>query len=127
MKILIIEEEATVGTAIKALLEREGHTVSFEQNGKDGVERFTSDLFDTVITDFVMQGDMNGLDVARCIRAIDPKVRIILMSGGFLGGGNTELEYQAIKAGVDACLAKPFGLENLLKLLPTPPPPAQSV
>jgi CheY-like chemotaxis protein len=64
----------------RSLLEEAGCRVQIAANGEEGLKLFTGTPFDVVVTDYRMPG-MSGVDLIRGIREIDPKARVILISG----------------------------------------------
>jgi CheY-like chemotaxis protein len=64
----------------RTVLEELGYGVSAAQNGEDGLKLFESADFDLVVTDYRMPR-MNGTELIRRIRKLDPNARIILLSG----------------------------------------------
>lgn len=111
-KILIVENEAVVGHAMKEALELTGYHVVMTENGRLALELFMSqpETIDLVISDMIMP-EMGGLELYLAMQTISPHVKMILMSGYPLeDGGRTLLE-----KGVVAWLQKPFSLNVLLK------------
>lgn len=78
--ILCIDDEPSALQTRKLLLESEGHRVIGAGSGQEGLRLLASDNFDLVILDYWMSG-MNGIDVARQIKAMRPDVPIIMLSG----------------------------------------------
>jgi CheY-like chemotaxis protein len=76
--ILCIDDEPSASR--KLLLESAGHQVIDSQTGAEGIQVFRSNAIDLAILDYFMSG-MNGLDVARALRAINPAIPIIMLSG----------------------------------------------
>jgi CheY-like chemotaxis protein len=58
-----------------------GHKVIPCHNGQAALETASTTFFDVLLTDVLMPGEMDGLDLAREIKEIKPRVRIILMTG----------------------------------------------
>lgn len=76
------------------------------ESGKDGVTRFESSNPDLVITDMLMP-DKEGLETIADIRKVNPKARVLAMSGGGNTGNMTFLE-MARKVGADQVIRKPL-------------------
>lgn len=79
-KILCIDDNTAGLTARRVLLEGMGHTVAVARNGRDGLDAFRSERPDIVIVDYVMPL-MNGGEVVREIKRLNPKIPVILLSG----------------------------------------------
>jgi CheY-like chemotaxis protein len=78
-QILLIDDSRDGLLVRTALLEDMGCTVEMANNGEEGLKLFDIGRFDVVVTDYRMPG-MNGLELIREIRQIDPQARIILLS-----------------------------------------------
>lgn len=70
--------------------------------------------FPVVLVDFLLDEGVHGDALCRYLRRFYPNTRIVLISGKFAPG---ELEEQAKKLGVDACMGKPWDNEKLRALL----------
>jgi CheY-like chemotaxis protein len=77
--ILCIDDEQTALQLRQHLLESAGYRVLASKSGALGIKSFKTEPVDAVILDYWM-ADMNGLQVAREIRKINPSVPIIILS-----------------------------------------------
>jgi two-component system cell cycle sensor histidine kinase/response regulator CckA len=80
--ILVVEDEKSVRSLVKRILERGGYTVTEAESGEEAV-RICQDRpegFDLLITDIVLPG-MRGDEVAGSVRRLSPRARTIYMSG----------------------------------------------
>ena len=80
MRILIVDDDPDVGDTLALLLEPLGHQVVRVTDGHAARERFRCDRYDLVVVDVVMP-EMNGLEVMRKVRAMDPTARIVALTG----------------------------------------------
>lgn len=115
-QILLIEDDEAVLHSIQFLLNALGYSVSAFSDPHAGLEAFRKDpvSFQMVVTDQNMP-TISGLAVVGTVRAIDPNLPVVLMSG-FV---DNELQTVAVKAGVSVLIAKPFtALELDEKLRP---------
>ncbi len=103
LRILVVDDEAVVRDVIRACLCLSGHTVETAVNGRDGMGKFIAGHFDLVITDRAMP-EMNGDQLARAIKGIDPEKPVILLTGfgDMMGAAGEHPE------GIDVILGKPF-------------------
>lgn len=114
--ILVIDDAGSSRDIIRSTLsEIELRNVTVSHNGLDGLELFNSDKFDLVITDWDMPL-MSGLEFVMEVRAKhDKKCLPIIM---LTANTQKEMIQQAITAGVNDYMAKPFQPSNLqLKVL----------
>ena len=79
-RILVIDDEAVLRSLLRDMLAACGYQADVAENGPVGVARFREGGYQAVITDFLMPG-MNGFEVVTALRAVDPAIRIILLTG----------------------------------------------
>lgn len=115
VKVLVIDDEKDVREMARRALESEHHTIFEAADGIDGIKAFQEHQPDVVVTDIIMP-NADGLEVISRILEINPKAKIIAISGGGRIAGKTYLKY-ARKFGVTAVLSKPFSPEQLLSLI----------
>ncbi len=77
--VLCIDDEQTALQLRQNLLQSAGYKVLAAKSGALGIKTFKSESIDAVVLDYWM-ADMNGLQVAREIRKINPSVPIIILS-----------------------------------------------
>lgn len=108
--ILLVDDEQIIVDVAKDMLEILGYQVLVAYNGREAVDIYTrqKDTIDLVIQDMVMPG-MNGADVFRALKKINPKVKVILASGYIMNEQITTIMEQ----GCRAFMSKPFRLEDL--------------
>jgi CheY-like chemotaxis protein len=84
----------------RSLLEEVGYGVEIAINGEEGLKLYEAHRFDVVVTDYRMPR-MNGVELIQRLRAINPNVRVVLLSGFVDPLGLTE-----DSTGADVVLAK---------------------
>ncbi len=104
-QILLIDDEEAVLNSIQFLFKALGYSVSAFSDPHAGLQAFRDDpvSFQMVVTDHNMP-TISGLAVVADVRAIDPNLPVVLMSG-FV---DNELQNIAVEAGVSALISKPF-------------------
>ena len=105
-RILLVDDDSLVLKGAQRVLQRAGHEDWESSNPKTALHQLTCVSVDVVITDFYMPG-MNGVELARRIRASDGCRHIIAMTGGGATHSTAELLAQARLAGAERTLA-PF-------------------
>ena len=108
MRLLLIEDDATLQTTLKRALERKGFSVASCCDGRLALERWQQLQPDVVLLDLSLPG-LDGLDVLAQARAagLDTPV-LILTARGTVGD-----RVLGLNAGADDYLAKPFDLDEL--------------
>jgi DNA-binding response OmpR family regulator len=108
LRILVIDDEPAMVGAVAALVGSVGHRVSAAYDGSEGLRRHDADRPDLVILDLAMPG-MDGLAVCTEIRRRGSTPIIILS-----GEGQEAAKVEALDAGADDYVTKPFGKSELL-------------
>ena len=76
-KVLIIDDEESVGYSIKRILENDGDIDSeIAMSGKKGIEMYNLNQYDIVISDLIM-GEINGLEVLKQINNFKPDILLV--------------------------------------------------
>ena len=79
--VLLVEDNPDVATVSASLLEQLGYTVRRVENAEAALREIELDGIDFVFSDIVMPGKMDGLSLARHLRAVRPGLPILLASG----------------------------------------------
>ena len=121
-RIIVIDDEQYIRTALKEVLENEGFKVSAARDGRRGLELLEDEGADLVITDVIMPG-IDGIATLEKIKAMHPDVPVIVISGV---GNVAPRDYEpgaistsaflasATNAGAARTLTKPFNRKELL-------------
>ena len=109
MKILVIEDDPTVGQFISRGLEEQRWSVDLVANGEDGERRAASDAYDLVILDMRLPGKP-GLQVLHTLRARGFERPVLVLTAQ----DAVDAKVQALRAGADDYVTKPFAFEELL-------------
>jgi len=112
-KILLIDDDEQLRTALKLLLMRSGYEVSEACNGEEADKIYQQYSPDLVITDVLMP-ERDGLEVILGFRRKNRNVKILAISGGGRGAEFGCLEI-AEKLGAQRSLEKPFSSEQFLE------------
>ena len=78
-RILVVDDEPKICELVSAMLELDHHTVEIAYGGREALDKFSTNSFDVVFTDFLMPG-MNGDQLAIELHKLAPEVPIILLS-----------------------------------------------
>lgn len=109
MHILLVEDERRLATAVKRVMEEEGHVVDHVADGADALAQARSEPYDAIVLD-IMLPSMNGYDVAKRLRAGGDATPILMLTAR----DSVQDRVQGLDAGADDYLVKPFALAELL-------------
>ena len=108
VKILLVEDDASLGYIISDQLKMDGYNVTLCMDGTDGLRKFNSESFHMCIFD-VMMPKKDGFTLAKDIRKTDKKTPILFLTAK----ASDEDKIAGFKAGGDDYLTKPFNVEEL--------------
>ncbi|NTW61343.1 response regulator transcription factor [Candidatus Saccharibacteria bacterium] len=110
MRILIIEDEHKIATALKKALQQENYAVDVSYDGDDGYAMATTEPYDLAIVDWMIPGEYDGVAIVKAMRKEKIHTPVLLLSAkGTISDRTTGLD-----SGADDYLVKPFALEELL-------------
>lgn len=108
-RLLIIEDELAMRTALAETLESHGYRVTTAPDGPAGLERACSECFDLILLDVMMPG-LDGFSLCRELRRRDVRGPVLMLTAkGLIDDRVTGLE-----AGADDYLVKPFSMRELV-------------
>ena len=113
--ILIIDDEQSVLTLLRNVLESANYNVIEAFNGEEGLNLYHEKKPDLIITDILMFGK-GGFELIRELTQNFPDVKIIAMSGGGVTESNDFLPF-AKELGATRAIEKPFEPNELLKIV----------
>ncbi len=108
-KILVIDDERSIRSTLKDILEFEGYVVEVAENGKQGLERALSIAYDLIYSDIKMP-EMDGIEVLEALRKAEVETPVVMISGH----GNIETAVECIRKGAFDFIEKPIELNRLL-------------
>jgi len=109
MKILVIEDDPTVGQYIKRGLEEQRWGVDLVPDGEQGEARAHSEAYDLVVLDMRLPGK-SGMAVLRDLRARGFERPVLVLTAQ----DAVDAKVQALRAGADDYVTKPFAFEEFL-------------
>ena len=110
-RILVVDDEPQIRRVMRTTLTATGYEVSDARSGEEAVEKLGDEKFDLILLDVNLPG-MSGLEACRMIRreTLVPDVAIIMLTVR-----NAEKDkVEALDAGADDYVVKPFGTPELL-------------
>src|SRR5882724_13028503 len=98
--VLLVDDNQNGLSARKSLLEEQGFIITTATNGEEALEAVSKGTFDLMVTDFRMP-KMNGIELIGRVRALQPQLSVILLSGLA-----APLDLDETSTGADAVIAK---------------------
>jgi len=113
-RVLVVDDESTIRSLLKAMLEPMGHEVDAVADGRSAIEYVLANRYGVILLD-VRMPDMGGLEVFRRIRKIAGSIasRVVFMTGDMLAD---ETRAMLEQTGAPA-IAKPFEPQELLQAI----------
>ena len=109
MRILVIEDDPTVGQYVKRGLEEHRWAVDLTTDGEEGERRASSEAYDLIVLDMRLPGK-SGLDVLQSLRAKGFQRPVLVLTAQ----DAVDAKVATLRAGADDYVTKPFAFEELL-------------
>lgn len=107
--ILIIEDDQILLETMDAILSLRGYLVSLARNGKEALEKISTNRYDLVLTDLMLPYS-NGLEIISKLNQGDKKTPVIIISSSH----SEESIQDGFNIGADDYIRKPFTPSELL-------------
>ena len=114
-RVLIVDDELPALRFVRSIIEKfagDFQVAGTAASGEQGLQFLQENTVDLLITDISMHG-MNGIELARAARSLQPNVHILIISGY----GEFEYAQGAIQAGVDDYILKPVSIAKMTAIL----------
>lgn len=110
--IFIIDDDMDMCQLLSNFLQRKGFKASCATSGKKGLEAVKENSFDLVLCDFRL-GDMDGKEVLQQIKAIDPSMPVIILTGY----SEVKMAVEVMRLGAYDYVTKPLVPEEIIKMI----------
>jgi signal transduction histidine kinase len=107
-KVLVVDDEQSVATTIKAILELDGSEVTAVTSGKEALDQLREHEFDVVLTDLRLD-DLDGVEILRETQRLWPDTVSIMLTGY----ASLESAVAALRSGAYDYLIKPSDVDEL--------------
>ncbi len=114
-RLLIVEYDGSMGTFATRVLRRAGFDTTHVPTGEDAVVALTEGPWDGLLIDTQLPG-MSGIDLTLAVRATQPELPIVVVTGYL----SADLSSELARSGADAVLVKPLtpvGLTSMMREL----------
>jgi two-component system, OmpR family, response regulator len=109
MRILVIEDDPTVGQYVKRGLEEHRCAVDLTTDGEEGERRASSEAYDLIVLDMRLPGK-SGIEVLQSLRAKGFQRPVLVLTAQ----DAVDAKVATLRAGADDYVTKPFAFEELL-------------
>src|SRR5438876_7640370 len=108
--ILVVDDDHETRELLREILNEEGYRVTTSGSGEEALEIGQREFFDVIISDMKLGPDLDGLDVLRAYKSIQPESEVILLTAF----GSMETACEAVKAGAFDYISKPFKIDEVV-------------
>src|SRR5579871_2894324 len=108
MRVLIVEDDVSLASGLRRILESEGYAADVSQRGGQVIEATGRERFDLVILDIGLP-DIDGFEVLRRLRRTGQRMPVLILSAR----DGIDDRIHALDLGADDYLSKPFAMPEL--------------
>ncbi|MCI0477252.1 MAG: response regulator [Anaerolineales bacterium] len=112
--VLVVDDHPDTCATLTLILKQKGYTVGSVENGEQAIALVTEHQYDIIFIDLKLP-TIDGAQTFLAIRARDPKVAVVMMTG--YREEMTERIETALRAGAIVCLYKPLAVEQVLAVV----------
>jgi len=106
--VLIVDDERSIRLSLRTILGNFGFDIVEAARGEEALALVRNEQFDAVLLDINMPG-MGGIEVCRLMRKASPRLPIVMLTIQ----GSEDRKVEALNAGADDYITKPFQLREL--------------
>ena len=110
MRILIVDDEEAVRTAVRRALVLAGYDVEMAANGDEALALLAERAPDAILLDVLMPG-IKGLEVLERVKRTNPLVQVLLLTGH----GSTRDGIEGMRLGAYDYMMKPLNIDTLIE------------
>ncbi len=112
LNVLYVEDDENLRNETETLFKMLFKNIDTAEDGRIGLQKFNENFYDLVISDVNMP-NMNGIDMAKKIREINPEQKIIMISAH----DESHILIDIIQAGANGFILKPMHMDDLVTSL----------
>ncbi len=110
VRILIVDDDPVTRLLLKKTLTKADYEVVLAENGSQAIEHILGSHFDVVITDLIMPGGLDGIDVLEKVKSKNSDTEVFLLTAH----ATVDTAVTAMKKGAADYLQKPINIEELI-------------
>jgi DNA-binding NtrC family response regulator len=111
-RILVVDDDESIRKVLTTILEEEGYTVETAESGREAIRKSNAKYYDLALID-VRLPDMQGTQLLASIRETVPRMVKIVVTGY----PSLQNAIEAVNAGADAYILKPFNVDKTLSTI----------
>jgi two-component system, NtrC family, response regulator AtoC len=108
--VLVVDDDPDTQDLLREVLSDEGYRVFTSGSGEDALKIGEQECLDVIISDMRLGPHLDGLDVLKAYKSIQPESEVILITAF----GSMETAIEAVKAGAFDYISKPFKIDEVL-------------
>jgi DNA-binding NtrC family response regulator len=108
-RILVVDDDETIRTTMKVILQDEGYIVDLAATGKEAIQKTQENTYNVALLDIRLP-DMEGIELLKLLKDGVPRTRKIMVTGY----PSMQNAISALNKNADAYLLKPVDVEKLL-------------
>jgi DNA-binding NtrC family response regulator len=108
-RILVVDDDQTIQTTMKTILQDEGYLVDLASTGKEAIQKTQEKTYNVMLLDIRLP-DIEGVDLLKLLKDTVPRTRKIMVTGY----PSMQNAIDALNKNADAYLLKPVNVETLL-------------
>jgi len=108
-KIMVIDDEKGICESVEKILIKNNYKVTRALSAEEALERMANEAFSLLISDIVMPGGMNGLELLKIVKGQWPLTKVIMMTAY----ASNDTAMKAIRLGALDYIPKPFTPDEL--------------
>lgn len=112
LSILVVDDKKVIGDLFEFTLGFSGHIITIVDNARRALDAIQGQSFDIVFLDIVMP-DKDGVQVLKEIKAVAPRLPVVMMSGYSV----EDKKKEAKQSGAVAFLKKPFEMDDVKRAI----------
>ena len=116
-KLLIIDDDFNQSKSLKKILDLKGYQVLTAASSKEAFKLVAETDFDLVLTDLILKGDKNGVEIFKEMKNIKPNIKVMLFTGYGPEEEHRLLMESQLEGMLDEWLRKPIEPEELIKAI----------
>jgi len=111
-RILVIDDDETIGKSITAALEEKGYLAEAAESGREAIKKSEKEIYNLALIDIRLP-DMDGVQLLTSLKETMPKMVKIIVTGY----PSLQSAVEAVNKGADGYIVKPIQMHELLTMI----------